>query len=488
VNVPLNDTVLRTMARRSASPLSLTRALLWVLRANRRSVTAFTVALTGAITLLDWWSRSVSLGILYLFPAILAGTIYGIRTVLALAFVLAGLRAAFETTPVHPVDGIFRFLFSAVAYAFSSLFVGALVRNHRLMIEDLSEIEQEQGMRRRAEEQLRILMAGCPAGIVTVDEKGVILAANKAFDVLCGAEGGVSVVGHSVGNYLPVLDDALRFSLATDAVRSAAQCQGIRVNGEIFRAHTWFTAHRFPEGARLAAIVVDSSEEMREREERNLRLLADNARITAGAVSHEIRNLCGAVSLIYSNLADNGSVRDDPNFQALGRLLSGLTKVANLDLHHRAAESPEQVPLQRVLDDLRILIEQEWREIGGVVGWQKPENLPVVLADPHGLVQAFLNLVQNSLRVMEGRDAPELTISVTAQDGQVTIRFQDNGPGVAAPERLFQPFQHGADVTGMGLYISRAIVRNYGGDLRYEASEKGARFAVDLQVAEEGPA
>ena len=48
------------------------------------------------------------------------------------------------------------------------------------------------------------------------------------------------------------------------------------------------------------------------------------------------------------------------------------------------------------------------------------------------------------------------------------MRFEDSGPGIAAPERLFQPFQQGAEGTGLGLYISRAVLRSYGGDLRFE--------------------
>jgi len=51
---------------------------------------------------------------------------------------------------------------------------------------------------------------------------------------------------------------------------------------------------------------------------------------------------------------------------------------------------------------------------------------------------------------------------------------------------LFHPFQPGAISTGLGLYVSRAIVRSYGGDLIYEERTRGACFAIVLGIAPAG--
>jgi two-component system sensor kinase FixL len=235
--------------------------------------------------------------------------------------------------------------------------------------------------------------------------------------------------------------------------------------------------------------VVDSSEEMRDREEQNLRLLHKSNRITAAAVSHELRTLCGAISLVSSHLGgkqlrDTPSLAQDEDFQGLANLVKGLEKLANLELHARAGEAGdlEEVPLRRVLDDLRIVIESDWQGIDGIVRWLVPENLPSVLADPHGLLQALLNLAQNSHRAVQEGSVRELDITVSAQDGKALIRFQDSGPGIAIPDRLFQPFQQAADGTGLGLYVSRAVIRSYGGELRFESQAKGACFVIELQV------
>ena len=76
----------------------------------------------------------------------------------------------------------------------------------------------------------------------------------------------------------------------------------------------------------------------------------------------------------------------------------------------------------------------------------------------------------------------ELRISVEIDDRRAMVHFSDSGRGIAVPERLFEPFQPGANGTGLGLYVSRAVIRGFGGDLRYEPQTSGSCFTVELQV------
>ena len=157
--------------------------------------------------------------------------------------------------------------------------------------------------------------------------------------------------------------------------------------------------------------------------------------------------------------------------------------MASLDLQWRSQERLERVPLQEVLDDLRIVIEPDWREINGVVGWNLPPLMPSVVAERHGLLQAFLNLAQNSHRATRDCAVRELSITVSADEHMACVRFRDTGSGIAAPQNLFEPFQPGSDGAGLGLYVSRAIVRSYGGELRFEPQPAGSCFTVEVPVA-----
>jgi two-component system sensor kinase FixL len=163
-------------------------------------------------------------------------------------------------------------------------------------------------------------------------------------------------------------------------------------------------------------------------------------------------------------------------------LIEGLESMASLKLQTRSQAVLEPVPLKEVLDNLRIVIEADWREIGGKVQWRLPAEIPQVLAEPHGLLQAFLNLVQNSHRAVQLEPLRILTVTVVAELKKVIVRFEDSGPGIPAPETLFQPFQTGASGSGLGLYVSRSIVRSYGGDLKFEPRPQGCAFAVELEA------
>jgi two-component system sensor kinase FixL len=98
------------------------------------------------------------------------------------------------------------------------------------------------------------------------------------------------------------------------------------------------------------------------------------------------------------------------------------------------------------------------------------------------LLQVLLNLARNSERALEHRDAKQIDVVAAAGDEVVSIRVTDSGPGLESTENLFQPFQKGAESTGLGLYLSRALVRSFHGDLRYDPAVPGCSFIIDLAV------
>ena len=434
------------------------------LRARKEKVWAATAATIVPIGLADWAiGNRASLGVLYILPMMLAATVAQPVETLGLAILCSFLRSLFDL-PSPPLEVVLRFIFAVLAYAGSGLFVSALIRNRQL------------------ERQLTMLVESSPAAILTTDAAGCVLACNQAANLLLMLSGKESLLGRSIGRYIPLLADALKLDGKADGLRTAAQCQGRRENGEVFLAHTWFSSYVAPEGRRLAAIVVDSSEELRDREEEGLRQLLRGNRIAAAAVSHEVRNLCSAISLICSELRTKDHVIADEDLQGLATLVMGLEKIASSELYEFTHEALERVVLREVLDDLRIVIEPDWREIGGQVIWSLPPQLPVVLGERSGLLQAFLNIAQNSHRAVEQCGVRELRIVVSVDGQLANVRFQDTGPGIAEPDRLFEPFQSGADGSGLGLYVSRAVVRSYGGDLVFEPQAAGACFRVDVTV------
>ena len=145
----------------------------------------------------------------------------------------------------------------------------------------------------------------------------------------------------------------------------------------MFLAAIWFSTYKTLSGPKLAAIVVDLSEDLRDREDLSLNHLLKNTRILIGAMSHEIRNLCGAVSAVGRNLARVEGLSGNQDFEALQTLIQGLEKIASLELQASPEDQGIAVDVMEVLDELRVLIEPSFREAEMAVRWQIAAGLPL---------------------------------------------------------------------------------------------------------------
>jgi signal transduction histidine kinase len=114
--------------------------------------------------------------------------------------------------------------------------------------------------------------------------------------------------------------------------------------------------------------------------------------------------------------------------------------------------------------------------------------LPPVVGDANRLEQVIVNLLSNALDALRAVKPPRrLTVDSFTDDGgaRVCVTVTDNGPGVAPEiaERLFRPFAStkGRRGTGLGLYISRQLVREAEGELDIvKLTGPGTRFVVWL--------
>lgn len=219
------------------------------------------------------------------------------------------------------------------------------------------------------------------------------------------------------------------------------------------------------------------------REDLSLDYLLKNARILMSAVSHEMRNLSGTARVMYRNLGRVSALKGNEDFEALGTLIHGMEKLSDLDLARSDDGGRRAVEVGPVLDESRILIEAACRESEVKLCWKSEACLPVVWADRYGLIQVFLNLVKNSLRAMQASSDPQLTVEASRNGQYFMVRIRDNGSGIVNTQNLFRPFQEGAESSGLGLYVSRAIMKNFGGDLALEAREAGCCFAITMQIA-----
>jgi two-component system, LuxR family, sensor kinase FixL len=470
---------------------------------HRGILSAVATCLIAVIACIDWALPKTTVGYLYLIPILLSAPALSRYQILVMAVLCAYLREVFD--PLQDLTGMagFRLIYAfdprrwppgsggrlvvvAVGYTMTGFFVEELNRRRRLLEEHLTEREEQNRLRREAEQQVRILIDTTPLAILTLDESGSVALANASAQELLGFEDEETLSGCPVEPYLPLLPRMLHSHRSSPEhnFRTSLECKGQRRNGEVFLAQVWLSTYRTSRGPGLAAVVWDASENLRDREGAGLDSMMATSRVLIGAVSHEIRNLASAAASAYASLAPAVGTASEEQYQALGSLIQGLEKISTWGLRMASAREIVTANLGTVLDETRIVVEPGLREEGISVTWEIAKGLPLVQADHHGLLQVFVNLARNSQRAMEDSPRRELRISASLEGDLVMVRFVDTGPGVADPERLFQPFHSGGQSTGLGLYISRAILRSHGGGLRYEPVRSGCCFTVELWPVE----
>jgi signal transduction histidine kinase len=435
--------------------------------------------MTAAIAVTDWRIQgNIPLGFLYLFPMLLVGNVLNRWQIALSAAFCTLLTELFDDFSFAFPNDIPRDILIFAAFVCMGLFVYEVGRSRQLALVHLKQIEHEAKARADAEEQLTVLVESSPAAVFTASSDGRILLANEAAHRLFGVTPG-NLSGRSIHEFLPSLLNVPAPDGSHAPFRTAMQCRGYRLNDEVFLADVWFSTYQTSAGPRLAAMVVDTSEDLRNREELSLNQLLAGSRILVGAVSHEIRNVCGAIAMAHANLARSGSLELNKDFEALGNLILALEKIASMELRNTTNQGTS-VDLSSLLEELRIVVEPGLGDEDVELRWEVDPSLPAVWADRQSLMQVFLNLTRNSERAMRDRVRRVLTVRTKVEPKRVFVRFQDTGCGVSNPDRLFRPFQQQAQATGLGLYLSRAFMRSFRGDLRYEPEPDGTSFIVEL--------
>jgi signal transduction histidine kinase len=122
------------------------------------------------------------------------------------------------------------------------------------------------------------------------------------------------------------------------------------------------------------------------------------------------------------------------------------------------------------------------------------DSLPLCQADREGIHRALLNIVGNALDAVESADRPSVRIqtSVERGGGWAVIAVTDNGSGISPHKMndLFRPFvsSKGTRGTGLGLAVSRKIMREHGGDILVTSQEgQGSTFILKLPLRKAAP-
>jgi signal transduction histidine kinase/ActR/RegA family two-component response regulator len=212
-------------------------------------------------------------------------------------------------------------------------------------------------------------------------------------------------------------------------------------------------------------------------------------------VAHEVNNPLMAIAAHAENRLADASLGDEQRAEMTqilrqarraAKLLRGLLRFV-----HATEPDVTRVNLNDVVRGALDLVSYRFGVDEITVGGRLDPQLPAVEGDAIKLEQVVVNLLANAIDALRRVTPPrQLTVDTWVQDARVSVAIGDNGKGVPPDfvPRLFRPFAttKGRHGTGLGLYISRQIAREAGGDLvlwAAPAPAAGARFVLSLPAA-----
>jgi signal transduction histidine kinase len=219
-----------------------------------------------------------------------------------------------------------------------------------------------------------------------------------------------------------------------------------------------------------------------------------------GFVSHDLRNPLHTVSLAASLLLDTEEVRRSANRKWLETIKLATEQMNGLieDLFQAAqmgagvfALDPANSTVDRVLADVRDLLEPLAGAAGVRLECEEDEGLPPIWVDFDQVLRVLSNLVGNAVKFTP--EGGTVTLRVAGEGDPVRmVRFtvSDTGPGLDAAElgsvfdRYWQGRRGDRRGAGMGLAIAKGIVEAHGGSIRAgNAAGGGAEFSFTLPAA-----
>jgi signal transduction histidine kinase len=208
---------------------------------------------------------------------------------------------------------------------------------------------------------------------------------------------------------------------------------------------------------------------------RRKRFIADAA--------HELRTPLAVVALRVEALADETDKQELR--RGLGRLVHLVSQMLDVERLSLSGRERSPVDLAAVARDVVADLAPTAIKSGYDLSLEAPDAPVIVTGDAHAISRAVTNLIGNS--VAHGGGAGQIRVVVGADR---TIDVRDDGPGVPAAlqPRLFEPFSRGsssAEGCGLGLHLTREIMRAHGGEVSLVPGRQGATFRLSFANPED---
>ena len=219
--------------------------------------------------------------------------------------------------------------------------------------------------------------------------------------------------------------------------------------------------------------------------------------------SHELRTPMTAIkSYLWLFLQDNRATLDKKQLTYIERayisterlvnLVNDMLNVSRIESGKLTANKKPTNIVQLVSDavnEFQARVNEEHKKLI----LRSPElEIPEANVDPDKIKQVLLNIIGNAVKYTP--DGGEITVAIIKDNENLIMSVQDSGQGITKENlpKLFKKFStfgsttlsHGAQSTGLGLYLSKAIIDLHGGKIWAESDGegKGSRFFFSVPI------
>ena len=212
----------------------------------------------------------------------------------------------------------------------------------------------------------------------------------------------------------------------------------------------------------------------------------------AAGVAHEINNPLSGI-LIYAELLRESLKKDPQHSKDITEIIDQTMRCKNivsdlLEFSRQAVGKITSFSLKELIDKtLSLMVNQAFFYDISVTTDIDPD-IPEAIGDMGQLQQVFTNLFINAADAMDGKGNLEIKARFDAEKNQFVIRVSDTGPGIpeALQKKIFEIFfttKPAGKGTGLGLTITKNIMKLHGGDVKIESPPGGGTtFVLELPL------
>lgn len=216
-------------------------------------------------------------------------------------------------------------------------------------------------------------------------------------------------------------------------------------------------------------------------------------------VAHELNNplaiVMGRASLLEEKCEDQPELRSDAQRIREAAERCGRIVRTFLNMARQKPTERRNVALNDLVRAAVDMLGYTFRSHGIEVQLELAAELPEVQADADQIGQVVLNLLVNAQQALASASG-ERSVRISSgveerrenREPRVWLRVADSGAGVqpALRDKIFEPFfttKPEGIGTGLGLAVSRSLVREHGGEIGLERSDRGAVFRLTLPIS-----